>query len=176
MNMKQVMAMALGIAALPAMATLYNVKNVEVTDFADPSNYYLNWNSSNVATVTPNTEDTVYFPIGGTWEFDASSESFKTLARTKLLAFRCAYDKTTRELSNFPTVIINVKEGETATNKVVTIENTTASASYTACFTAAAPDVPALLFRADAEGGYTLLSGACTDSAGYFAFGETPSP
>ena len=36
---------------------------------------------------------------------------------------------------------------------------------------AAAPDVPALLFRADAEGGYTLLSGACTDSAGYFAFG-----
>ena len=35
-----------------------------------------------------------------------------------------------------------VKEGETATNKVVTIENTTASASYTACFTAAAPDVP----------------------------------
>ena len=32
-------------------------------------------------------------------------------------------------------------------------------------------DTLALLFRADDSGEYRLLSGACTDSAGYFAFG-----
>ena len=32
-------------------------------------------------------------------------------------------------------------------------------------------DALALLFRTDEAGGYTLLGSACTDSAGYFAFG-----
>lgn len=32
-------------------------------------------------------------------------------------------------------------------------------------------DALALLFRTDGAGEYSLLSGACTDSAGYFAFG-----
>lgn len=32
-------------------------------------------------------------------------------------------------------------------------------------------DALALLFRTDEKGDYSLLSSACTDSAGYFAFG-----